>query len=74
MHTDKVWIVIVLLIVILVGSNLLMFGIVRGWMPRKGEKNMMHQLHDFTNPLKPDDDKMKELSQRVKELKSDQDK
>lgn len=65
MHPEKVWIVIVLLVVILVFSNLAMFALVRGWSPRKGEKGL---LQDFTQPWKAQDDKLKELSERVKEL------
>ncbi len=65
MHPEKVWIVIVLLAVILVFSNLVMFALVRGWAPRKGEKGF---LQDFSQPWKAQDDKLKELSERVKEL------
>jgi len=65
MHPENAWIVIVLLVVILVGSNLAMFALVRGWSPRKGEKNI---LQGFTQPWKAQDDKLKELSERVKEL------
>jgi hypothetical protein len=68
MHPEKVWIVIVLLVVILVFSNLAMFALVRGWMPRKGKKNF---LQGFTQPWKTQDDKLKELSERVKELNPD---
>ncbi len=71
MHTDKVWIVIVLLVVILVFSNLLMFAVVRGWMPKKGEKGFFQQFQDYTQPWKAQDDKLKELNERVKGLKPD---
>jgi hypothetical protein len=73
MHTEKVWIVIVLLVVILGVSNLAMFALVRGWSPRKGEKGLGQQVQDFTKPWKAQDEQLKELSQRVKELKSDED-
>lgn len=65
MHPENVWIVIVLLIVILAGSNLAMFALARGWSPRKGDKGF---LQGFTQPWKAQDDKLKELSERVKEL------
>lgn len=65
MHPENIWIVIVLLILILAGSNLAMFALARGWRPRKGEQNF---LQGFTQPFKAQDDKLKELSQRVKEL------
>ncbi len=67
MHPEKVWIVIVLLIVILVGSNLVMFALVRSWSPRAGEKNF---LQSFTQPWKAQDDKLKELSEQVKKLEA----
>ncbi|PWH14309.1 MAG: hypothetical protein DDG60_08490 [Anaerolineae bacterium] len=65
MHPENIWIVIVLLVVILAGSNLLMFALVRGWMPRKGEKGFWQH---FTQPWKAQDDSLRELSQRVKQL------
>lgn len=65
MHPENIWIVIVLLILILAGSNLAMFALVRGWRTRNGEKDF---LQGFTQPFKAQDDKLKELSQRVKEL------
>jgi hypothetical protein len=70
MHTDKIWIVIVLLIVILAGSNLIMLGLVRGWTPRKDDKDLRQQFGDMTNPWKAQNDKLKELNQRVKDLKA----
>ncbi len=71
MHPDKIWIVIILVVVILVFSNLAMYALVRGWTPRKDDKDLRQQFRDLTNPWKAQDDKLKELSQRVKELKAD---
>lgn len=65
MHPENIWIVIVLLVVILAGSNLLMLALVRGWRPRKGEKGF---LQNFTQPWKTENDQWKELSERVKQL------
>lgn len=68
MHPEKIWIVIVLLIVILVFSNLVMFALARGWAPRKGEKGF---LQGFTPPWKAQEDKLKELNERVRQLQGD---
>lgn len=65
MHPENVWIVIVLLVVILVFSNLVMFALVRGWAPRKGEKGF---LQGFTQPWKARNEQLRELSERVKKL------
>ncbi len=71
MNPEKVWIVIVLLIVILGVSNLAMYGLVRGWMPRKGQKDVIQHLTDFSKPLKKENDRFKELNERVKALQND---
>lgn len=65
MHPENIWIVIVLLVVILAGSNLVMFAIARGWMPRRGEKGF---FQNFSQPWKAQNDQLKELSERVKRL------
>lgn len=65
MHPENVWIVIVLLLVILVFSNLVMFALVRGWAPRKGEKGF---LQNFTQPWKAQDEQLKNLSEQVRKL------
>jgi hypothetical protein len=62
------WIVIVILIAVLVGSNLLMFAVVRGMRSGKGE--LFTPLTDLTRPWKKEDEGLRELSQRVKDLKS----
>lgn len=65
MHPENVWIVIVLLLVILVFSNLVMFALVRGWAPRKGEKGF---LQNFTQPWKAQDEQLKKLNEQVRKL------
>lgn len=63
MHTDKIWIVLVVLILVLVGSNLIMFSIV------KSSKNIhLNFFQDATKPWKKEDDGLKELNERVKDL------
>ncbi len=72
MNTDNVWIVIVLLVVILVGSNVIMFGIVRGWSGGKG--NWFKNTTDkFTQPWSKEDKDWNELSKRVRDLKKERD-
>lgn len=65
MHPENAWIVIVLLLVILVFSNLVMFALVRGWAPRKGEKGF---LQNFTQPWKAQDEQLKKLNEQVRKL------
>jgi len=66
MHPEKIWIVILILVVVLVGSNLLMFAVARGMRGGEGFKI----LGDFSKPWKKEDDGLRELSQRVKDLKA----
>jgi len=65
---NGVYIVIVLLIVILVGSNLVMFGIARA---ARGAK--FNWFKDMTKPLDQswgkDEKNLKELSQKVQEIR-----
>lgn len=70
MHTEKMWIVLVILAVVLIGSNLLMLGLARGLRGFKGD--FFRNITDATRPWKKEDEGLRELSQRVKELKSDQ--
>jgi len=71
MNTDNVWIVALLLILILVGSNFAMFALVRGWVPRKGKKGVGEHLQGFTQSLKQEDAQLSELNQRVKQLQEE---
>ncbi len=66
MNTENVWIVVVLLVVILVGSNLFMFAIVRGW--SRGNGWFKGASDKFTQPWGKEDKDWDELSQRVREL------
>ncbi len=72
MNTDKVYIVILLIIGIVALSNLAMFAMVRGWRGANFDwfKNMGGSINQ---PFKAEDDKLDELRQRVGKL-SEQDK
>lgn len=68
MQTENMGLVIILLIAILVGSNLLMLGMVRGsrggfW----GNAKTNDSLHD---PWKKQNDELGELSRRVRALQT----
>jgi len=67
MNTDNVWIVVILVIVILIGSNALMFAMVRG--ARGGGMNWFKSFSDnASKPWGKEDKDWSELSQRVHEL------
>jgi hypothetical protein len=72
MHTEKIWIVLVILAVVLIGANLLMLGAVRGMRGIKGG-DIFKNLGDATKPWKKEDDGLRELSERVRALKTDGD-
>lgn len=71
MNPDNIWIVIVLLVVILVGSNALMFGIARGW--SRGDSWFKGGSNKFTQPWNKEDKDWNELSQRVRGLEKGSD-
>lgn len=71
MHPEKIWIVIVILAVVLIGGNLLMFSMARGMRGFKGD--IFKNFGDATKPWKKEDDSLRELSQRVRELKAHDD-
>jgi hypothetical protein len=70
MHPENIWIVLLILVLVLAGSNLLMFAIVRGF--RGFHIDPGKNVRDLTKPWQKEDDSLAELSQRVKELKSNQ--
>lgn len=67
MNTDNVWIVVVLLLVIIIGANLFMFGIARGFRNIKGSD--LNYFSNATKPWKKEDEGLQELSELVKTLK-----
>ncbi|MCX6080253.1 MAG: hypothetical protein NTW32_12030 [Chloroflexi bacterium] len=71
MHTDKIWIVLVILAVVLIGANLLMLSMARGMRGFKGD--IFKNFGDATKTWKKEDEGLRELSKRVRELKSHED-
>ncbi len=72
MHTEKIWIVIVILVVVLVGANLLMLGAARAMRGFRGGE-FSDSFKDATRPWKKEDEGLQELSKRVRDLKKDED-
>jgi len=68
MHTDKIWIVLLILVAVLVGSNLLMLAAARGMRGEGG--NFLKNFRDASQPWKKEDEGLRELSQRVRDLKA----
>jgi hypothetical protein len=68
--SSNLWIVALLFIVIVVGANLLMLGKARGMRDFKGKD--FFNLGNATKPWKKEEDNLRELSQRVRDLKSKQ--
>lgn len=68
MHPERIWIVLVILVVVLIGSNLLMLAMARGMRGFKGD--VLKNFSDAANTWKKEDEGLLELSQRVKDLKS----
>lgn len=66
MNTDKVWVVLLVLVLILVGSNILMLAAARGF--RGMKMPFMKQFGDATKPWKKEDEGWKELRERVHDL------
>lgn len=68
MHTDKIWIVLLILVAVLVLSNLLMLAAARGMRGWGG--NLFKNFGDASQPWKKEDEGLRELSQRVRDLKA----
>jgi hypothetical protein len=71
MHTDRVWIVLVILAVILIGANLMMFAMARGM--RGFKSDMFKNFGDSTRPWKKEDEGLRELNKLVHDLKPPRD-
>jgi hypothetical protein len=65
MDTDKIWIVLGLLLLILVVSNGLMFAIARGI---RSDAKWLDKMRDAAQPWKKEDENWRELSRRVRDL------
>jgi hypothetical protein len=71
MHTERIWIVLVILAAVLIGANLLMLAMARGMRGFKGD--VLKNFGDATRPWKKEDEGLRELRQRVRDLKVLQD-
>ena len=67
---NNLWIVAVIFIVVVIGANLLMLGKARGMRDFKGKD--FFNFGNATKPWKKEEDDLRELSQRVRDLKSRQ--
>ena len=70
MHPEKIWIVLIILAAVLIGANLLMLAMVRGLRGFKGD--VFKNFGDASQPWKKEDEGLRELSQRVRDLKARQ--
>jgi hypothetical protein len=67
---NNLWIAAVIFIIVVVGANLLMLGKARGMRDFKGKD--FFNFGNATKPWKKEEDNLRELSQRVRDLKSKQ--
>ena len=65
---SNLWIVAIIFIVVVIGANLLMLGKARGMRDFKGKDYF--NFGNATKPWKKEEDYLRELSQRVRDLKS----
>jgi hypothetical protein len=71
MHSERIWIFLVVLGVIVIGSNLVMLSMVRGM--RGFKVDFFKNFKDASQPWKNEDEGLRELSKRVSELKANKD-
>lgn len=64
--SDNIWIVILLVIVIIGGSNLLMLGMVKG--TKNIKYGILKDLSKGANPWKKEDQSFEELNNKVENL------
>jgi hypothetical protein len=67
MHTENMWIVILLLIVILVGANAAMFALVRG--SKSMDWKSFGQLGNPKETLQKEEKDWEELSRQIRSMK-----
>jgi hypothetical protein len=68
---NNLWIAAVIFIIVVIGANLLMLGKARGMRDFKGKD--FFNFGNATKPWKKEEDNLRELSQRVRDLKSKHD-
>jgi|GEM_PF-1240930 hypothetical protein len=66
-ETPNLWIAAAIFIVVVIGANLLMLGKARGLRDFKGRD--FFNFGNATKPWKKEDDNLRELHQRVRDLK-----
>lgn len=66
MHPDKIWIVIVIVVLVIGGANLLMFSMARSM--GRTKITFFKNFSDASAPWKKEDEGLQELNQRVKDL------
>ena len=67
MEENKAAIGVVIFLVMVVGINFVMYGIVRGW-TRTNNKDFMETLNQSFNSARKKDDPMNELRRKMEEL------
>jgi prefoldin subunit 5 len=67
MDTNKAVIGALLFIVMVLGANLVMYGIVRGW-ARSGSSNFLETLGQSFNAARKKEDALDELRRKMEEL------
>ena len=67
MELSKAAIGALLLIVMVVGANFIMYGIVRGW-ARAGNKNFLETIGQSFNAARKKEDEMDELRRKMEEI------
>ena len=71
MENTKAVIGALLFILLIVGANFVMYGIVRGW-TRSNNKGFLETISKSLNTSVKKDDPMDELHQKLEELKKDE--
>ncbi|MDD2922866.1 MAG: hypothetical protein PHQ36_11340 [Anaerolineales bacterium] len=70
MEGNKAVIGALIFIVMVVGANFIMYGIVRGW-TRGGNKNFLETIGQSFNAAKKKEDSMDELRRKLEELEKE---
>ena len=70
MNPDRIWIVLVIMVVVIGGANLVMFAMARSF----GRSNIhfFKNFSDAAGPWKKEDEGLKELNDRVNKLRDEQ--
>ena len=69
-HPEKVWIVIVLVVIILAVTNFAMYALVRGW-TKPGKGGGQASFTETPKTVREQNENLKELNERVQNLNKD---